>query len=98
MTELEKLRGDIDRIDNELVILLAQRFQITRDIGQLKFALGLQSVDPDREVRQEQRLSQVARCHGLSESIAINIFRAIINEVVLNHETIMRQRRETDSL
>ena len=39
--ELIALRDEIDRIDDELVSLLAQRFGVTAKVGELKASAGL---------------------------------------------------------
>ena len=47
--ELARARASIDNLDAALVHLLAERFKITRQVGQLKASLGLAPADPARE-------------------------------------------------
>lgn len=57
--ELARARASIDNLDAALVHLLAERFKITRQVGQLKASLGLAPADPARE---EQQI-QIGRAH-----------------------------------
>ena len=54
--ELAELRGQIDRIDAEIMEALARRFAVTNNVGQLKAKYALNSVDP---VREQEKLQQV---------------------------------------
>ncbi len=49
MDELDDLRAKIDRLDRELVSLLAQRAEVAARIGQLKAGAGSGVFDPGRE-------------------------------------------------
>ncbi|HHX83668.1 MAG TPA: chorismate mutase, partial [Pseudomonadaceae bacterium] len=57
---LLQLRDSIDQIDDELLAVLARRFEITARVGQLKAEHGLDSVDPVREQEKLQLLDQQA--------------------------------------
>ena len=85
---LEDLRTQIDRLDNQLVELLARRFRLTDEIGRLKRGLGLPAIDEEREQQQRTKIQQSARQHGLSEEIALKVLRAIIDAVVINHRNV----------
>ena len=43
------LRSSIDNIDAALILLLAERFKVTKAVGEYKAAAGLPPADPDRE-------------------------------------------------
>lgn len=47
--ELEQLRGEIDRIDHQLICLLEERFSVTAQVGRLKAKTGKAVFDPERE-------------------------------------------------
>jgi monofunctional chorismate mutase len=82
---LDELRGQIDRLDANLVEILARRFRVTEEIGRLKKALALPAVDEEREQRQRTRIQALARQHGLREDVAVRVLRVIIDETVMNH-------------
>ncbi len=48
-SELAALRIEIDKIDAHIVELLAQRFDITNQVGVLKAQKKLSAIDPERE-------------------------------------------------
>ena len=54
--ELLRLRASIDNMDAALVHLLAERFKITQQVGELKAAHGMPPADPAREAQQIERL------------------------------------------
>ena len=54
--ELAEARSSIDNLDAALLHLLAERFKITRRVGELKAAKGLPAADPAREQEQITRL------------------------------------------
>lgn len=87
-TELAALRVEIDRIDTHIVELLAQRFNITNQVGELKAEKKLNAIDPAREARQAQRYTELANEYGVKPQLVQNLFRSIIDEVVCNHRAI----------
>jgi chorismate mutase len=62
---LEQLRRDIEEVDLRLVELIAQRVRLARQVGQLKRAAGLPTLDPAREASVVRRASTLAREAGL---------------------------------
>ena len=89
--ELARLRGSIDNLDSALVCLLAERFKITRRVGELKAEVGLPPADPDREARQIERLRTVAQDAQLDPEFAEKLLNFIVSEVVRHHERIARE-------
>ncbi|NDH84228.1 MAG: chorismate mutase, partial [Acidimicrobiia bacterium] len=58
--QLETYRSSIDNIDAALILLLAERFKVTKAVGEYKAAAGLPPADPDREKVQIARLRRLA--------------------------------------
>ncbi len=83
--ELAEHRKLIDEIDESMVRLLARRFEVTADIGQLKTAAGLAAVDEQREDAHLAHIGKVAEQAGLDPEIAQMVLRQIIAEVVRRH-------------
>jgi chorismate mutase/prephenate dehydratase len=75
MAELEKLRREIDRLDDELVRLLHQRAALAREIGGLK--QGAPAYRPEREAEILRRVSAAAG--PLSAQRVAAVFREIIS-------------------
>ena len=86
--ELSVLRSQIDSIDEQLVLLLARRFEVTDKIGKLKAVLGLKAVDRARESMQESRLSELAAQHSLNPTVVLGVFRTVVAEVVCRHKAL----------
>lgn len=86
MSELETLRERIDQIDSSWLALLSARFEVTRQVGELKKRQGLPARDPAREAQQTERMRQLAAEAGLAPELAENIFKLIASAVVAEHQ------------
>lgn len=89
--DLEALRSNIDRLDAQIIELLGQRFVATNRVGALKAAAGRNAVDADREQEQALQYAALAEKHGLKAELVQRVFRAVIDEVISNHEQIARK-------
>ena len=89
--ELLRLRMSIDNMDAALVHLLAERFKITQQVGELKAAHGLPPADPTREAQQIERLRALAEDAHLDPEFAEKFLNFVIAEVVRHHEAALRQ-------
>lgn len=79
MSSIEFLRRKIDKIDEEILVLLEERMRLCREIGEVKVREGLALEDKDRECIVLERAGRYRE-----------VFREIIRmckkvqEVVLN--------------
>ena len=89
-TELLEVRKKIDRIDSELINLLAERFELTHQVGMLKASNELDAVDAGREANKLDELRALCLQHDLNPDLVTELFTRIMEEVVKNH----RQLRE----
>ena len=78
-------RSSIDNIDAALVLLLAERFKITKQVGVYKAGVGLPVADPEREEQQIARLSELAASANLDPSFSEKFLRLVIDEVIRHH-------------
>jgi chorismate mutase len=62
--ELLNAREKIDKIDSDLLSLLAERFALTFRVGEIKAMQSLESFDPQREAQKIEKLR--AQSSGLS--------------------------------
>lgn len=76
---LSDLRDEIDRIDDRLLELLAERLALALRVGDAKRAEGLPIYDPERERSIFLRLCQRAR-GPLTPDVVRRIFERIIDE------------------
>lgn len=86
MSELDKMRGAIDEIDNQIVHLFERRMNVTRQVGEYKQAQGIPVLDAGRERQVLAGKAALVSDPGLKTG------------VTLLYETIMgisrRQQRE----
>ena len=82
---LQEYRARIDELDEQLICLLAERFEITKTVGELKAETGLPAADPQREKEQIARLHEIARNEGMDPVFGEKVFRLIVDEVIRHH-------------
>ena len=76
--ELTRCREEIERIDNDIVALLARRMAIGKRTGELKRAANLPILDPTREAAVIRRVTEVARNAGLPSEPVREVFWQIV--------------------
>lgn len=64
---LVALRTEIERVDADLVGLIARRMTLVREVGRVKAAHGIAILDPAREAAVVTRAGALARDAGLPE-------------------------------
>jgi chorismate mutase len=78
MTELSRIREEIERIDRSLIGLIAERVTLARQVGAVKRAAGLPTLDPPREAAVVRRAGTLAREAGLDDEDVRYIFWHLI--------------------
>jgi len=58
--DLEKLRIEIDKVDEDIIRLLKRRFQFTKLVGILKAETGVSSLSPKREREQFEQFQKLS--------------------------------------
>jgi chorismate mutase len=76
--EVDRVRGEIERIDRQLVTLIAERVQAARQIGRAKRDAGMNTLDPAREAVVVRRAGELAREAGLDDEVVRRIFWQLI--------------------
>ena len=82
---LAGFRSTIDNIDAMLILLLAERFKVTNQVGVYKASVGLPPADPERENEQIARLRTLAASANLDPSFSEKFLRLVIDEVIRRH-------------
>jgi len=77
--DLESLRREINRLDEELLKVISNRFRIVREIGRLKLENKIPITDSEREIELKARWLQVGRNLGLPEALIEKIFDLIVS-------------------
>ncbi|WP_340315141.1 chorismate mutase [Rhizorhabdus argentea] len=82
---LSRYRESIDNIDAALIFMLAERFKVTKAVGEYKATTGLPPADPAREKTQIERLRTLANSANLDPDFSEKFLRFIIDEVIHHH-------------
>lgn len=85
---LEELRIEIDKCNDNIIKALEKRFYFTREIGKLKKENNLSSYDKNREDKVINNVRLLAKNSDLSEDMIENIFRIIMEQVIKEHEEL----------
>lgn len=88
--ELLSLRDQIDVLDDEILLILAKRFEVTAKVGKLKAVEGLDSIDEERELQKLIDLKVRAKEKELNPEFILNLFKMIFSEVVENHRAYLQ--------
>ncbi|AZN41029.1 chorismate mutase [Paenibacillus albus] len=87
--DLQELRVQIDAIDKQMIALLAERFQLTEEVGKYKAEHQLPPQDTVREAQQFVKIAELSEQHGLNPQYASEIYRRIIDIVIANHRELL---------
>jgi len=82
---LASYRKSIDNIDAALIHMLAERFRITKLVGEYKATHELPPADPAREGEQIGRLRALAVEADLDPEFSEKFIRFVIDEVIRHH-------------
>ncbi|MCL2194532.1 MAG: chorismate mutase [Oscillospiraceae bacterium] len=93
---LEELRGEIDRVDDALAPLLAQRMELASQVAQAKMADGEQVHHPAREQEVLQRICKNAP-EGLHQPLNM-IYRTVFLANRARQHRLMVEAEETSPL
>ena len=69
MAELQELRMSLDELDKDLVELLEKRFELSKEIGQVKIEEGKKVYDKIREQEKIDSVKELASCEFTRKSI-----------------------------
>jgi chorismate mutase len=83
---LAGFRKSIDNIDAALIHILAERFRITKEVGEYKARVAMPPADPEREERQIKRLRSLAEEADLDPEFSEKFIRFVIDEVIRHHQ------------
>lgn len=75
MDDLNKLREEINKIDEQLLDLIAQRIGVVKAVGEYKKEKGLPVVDKKREEELLQKLILRGEKYSLDESIIRKVWK-----------------------
>ncbi len=91
MSEMLTLRGEIDRIHNDLILLFAERVEVAKKIARFKKRENLPLTDETREMEIISQIRKMAKKKNLSPVILEEIFTLFLDycklEMVLDYDS-----------
>ena len=78
--ELEKIRKEIDGLDEELVRILAKRIGLIPMVAEYKKKNNVERKDPSREEEIIKAKRELAKEFGVDPDLVEDLFRRIIEE------------------
>lgn len=82
LSGLDKVRTDIDRINDRIVELLAERMKLAEIVVEEKRKTGLPIVNKEREEKIIRSVREKARTYDIDEDYIEEIFRSIIRHTI----------------
>ena len=79
-SSLTKLRQDVFECDQQILLLIAKRLDITRQIGQLKQQLQQPIKNPAVETKIKQHYAKLAHQYGICPKLALRLHRLLLRE------------------
>jgi len=78
--DLNELRVELDKIDEELVNLIAKRVELIPSVAEYKKANGVARVDDNRELQLIEAKRKIAEELGVNPDLIEDIFKRLIEE------------------
>ncbi|WP_141505006.1 chorismate mutase [Paenibacillus luteus] len=97
-SKLDGLRQGIDQLDEEIISLLAKRFQLTEEVGIYKAMNQLAAQDSGRESKQFEKIKRIAASKELDPEYAVAIYRCLMDVVISRHKDIEQAYTQNDSM
>ncbi len=90
MNDLESMRRELERVDDDIVALLGARFAVITRIGELKTRDGVPVVIPERIEAVKQRAARKGLNYDLNPVFVEKLFQLIIDEAVAKEEALTK--------
>ena len=91
--DLQKLRIEIDKVDEDIIRLLTRRFELTKLVGILKAETGISSLSPKRESEQFKKYQTLSEELDLPYPMVEKIFQTIRDQVLENHDKFKEEHK-----
>jgi len=89
--ELEEIRKEIDRIDNDILSLLSKRLELMPAVAEYKLQNNLEQKQPNREKKLLAGKIKLGNKHGLRKEYVKDIFKRVIEESHEVQKEIMKK-------
>ena len=88
-TSMQEIRTEIDRVDAELIRILAQRAQYIDRAAQIKEDIGLPARIPDRVEEVVANVGRLAKENGLPPEVYQKMWRDLIDWSIAREERVL---------
>ena len=85
---IEKLRTEIDKIDEQIIRLLSDRMEKVKKIGEIKNKIGKSKLDITRFNKLLKKRIELAKKYEISKDLIIKIWNLIHDEALRIEEKI----------
>jgi chorismate mutase len=75
---LSAIRNRINEIDEQMIILMAERAQFAGDIARLKMELNMPINDEKREQEIQKKIVELCKKHNFDSDLALKILNILI--------------------
>jgi 4-amino-4-deoxychorismate mutase len=92
---LRRFREEIDRLDTEIVSILASRLMLCRQIAEFKKLHGIPMMQPARVAGVLENVSALGARHGLDPEFMRSLYREIIDRACQLEDQIIGGHEHT---
>lgn len=76
--ELEALRKEIEKLNEEIIVLLGKRKALTLKVAKVKKENNLPIYDPSRESEQSKKIAEIAKKNQLDPKEIVELFDCFV--------------------
>jgi len=87
--EMAQFRADIDALDDQIISLLGQRFDIVRNVAAHKKQHGIATVLADRVEEVKENAARIGSDHNLDPEFMRNLYALIIEHACACEDVIV---------
>ena len=93
--ELKEIREHLDRLDNVIVLLLAERLSLISHVANYKLKNNISRYQPDQEKEILFKKGEIGKKYNLRKEYIEDIFKRIIEESHILEKKIMAKEAVT---
>jgi chorismate mutase len=95
--DIKRSRKLLDKIDNEIVSLLAKRLEVAKKIGEYKFKHGIEIFQPNREEVIKERLAKFSAEHDIDSHFLSTIWNYLMSESIKAQEKVFEEMKSKNT-
>ena len=78
--DLKEIRKNLDKIDKDIILLLAKRLSLAQNAAQSKIEKNIKRYQPEREQDILKEIAEFGKKYNLREEYTRELFKRIIKE------------------